>query len=359
MSSISCGIVGLPNVGKSTIFNTLTKAQALVANYPFATIEPNVGIVNIPDRRLDKLAQLYDTEKIVPATVSFTDIAGLVAGASTGAGLGNQFLSHIRTCSTIVHVVRAFEDNNVTHVEAIPDPKRDIDIINTELCLADHKTLTNHLVKLEKEAKADPKLKPMLELCNKAISLLNDGKTLNNYPEFKELKELNLITLKPVLYLFNLDENGLTDSSLQMELKQIVAPQKATFICAKLESELIDLTEVDQLEFLSSYNQSEPSLSSLIKDAYNLLGLHSYLTAGKKEVRAWTIPIGAKAPQAAGVIHSDFEKGFIAAEVVKYDDLIECGSISQARASGKARLEGKEYVVKDDDVIEFRFNKSK
>ena len=355
---LQIGITGLPNVGKSTLFNALTGSSVLAANYPFATIEPNTGVVPVPDNRLTKLAELYSTDKIIPATITFVDIAGLVKGASRGEGLGNQFLSHIRGVSTIVQVVRAFDDPNVTHVDLNTDPKKDIEVINTELVLADLQTINNRLLKLDKEAKANPKLKPLADTYKKVSDILNCNEPLWDHQEIdrESLADLHLLTAKPVIFLFNLDEANLNNQAKKDELAQLVQPSASLFVCAKLESELRGLSQTESEELLSSYGQTESSLVQLIHAAYDQLGLQSFLTAGEKEVRAWTINKGTKAPQAAAVIHKDFERGFIAAEIVSYSDLIDAGSMANARSKGKVRTEGKDYVMQPDDVVLFRFN---
>jgi GTP-binding protein YchF len=355
---LQIGIVGLPNVGKSTLFNCLTKNKVLAANYPFATIEPNVGIVNVPDNRLAVLAKLYKTTNVVPATVKFVDIAGLVKGASQGEGMGNKFLSHIRECSAIVQVVRAFKDENVTHVDNELNPRNDIETINTELVLADLQTITNRINTVSKQSKSDPKQKIIVANLENIKAKLDEGIPVYNIeivdPEL--ISDLHLLTAKPTIYVFNVDEEALEDESKQKELKNLVPNSKVVFINAHLEEELSDLDETEAKELLESYGQTESGLEKLIKISYDALGLQSYLTAGEKEVRAWTVKSGSTAPQAAGVIHTDFERGFIAAEIVSYKDLIEAGSFSAARSQGKVRTEGKTYVVQPDDIIEFRFN---
>lgn len=355
---LSIGIVGLPNVGKSTLFNALTNNSILAANYPFATIEPNTGIVPVPDDRLSKLAEIYKSQKVVPASVTFVDIAGLVAGASQGEGLGNKFLANIRQCNAIVHIVRAFDDSNVVHVADRISPRDDIDIINTELILADIQTIENRLPRAQKESKASPGAKAQLTYLETLLRHLQAGTPLSALPslDLEHIADLHLLTAKPVIYAFNVDEDTLTDESKKSELEGLVAPARAIFVCAKLEEELRGLDETDARELLESYGVKETGLMQMIHAAYDTLGLQSYLTAGPKEVRAWTINQGSTAPQAAGVIHTDFERGFIAAQIVDYDDLVAAGSELAAKTAGKIRTEGKDYVMQPGDVVEFRFN---
>lgn len=356
--SLSIGIVGLPNVGKSTLFNALTNNNILAANYPFATIEPNTGIVPVPDPRLNKLAGIYGSQKIIPATVTFVDIAGLVAGASKGEGLGNKFLANIRQCDAIVHIVRAFVNNDIVHVSNEVNPKNDIEVINTELILADIQTIENRLPKLQKEAKAKPALRKQADYLNKLLEQLQSGNVLSSIKDLdlEAIADLHLLTAKPVIYAFNVDENTLVDDAKKSELAKMVLPAKSIFVCAKLEEELKGLDENDAKDLLESYGVKETGLNQMIHAAYDTLGLQSYMTAGPKEVHAWTIKKGWTAPQAAGVIHTDFERGFIAAQVINYNDLVECGSELEAKNHGKIRTEGKDYVMSPNDVVEFRFN---
>jgi GTP-binding protein YchF len=359
--SLTIGIVGLPNVGKSTLFNALTKNDVLAANYPFATIEPNVGVVGLPDPRLHRLAEVFDSQKVVPAPVSFVDIAGLVRGASKGQGRGNAFLANIREASAICQVVRAFSDPNVVHVDGKVSPADDIETINTELLLADVQTLDKALPRLEKEAKVRRDRAGAFQAARAARDLIDGGTTLYAGADkagidTAELRELHLLTGKPFLYVFNVDEAELVDEAFLAEMRAVVAPAEAILLDAKVESELIDLPEDEARELLESIGQPEPGLHQLIRVGFRTLGLQTYLTAGPKESRAWTIPVGATAPEAAGVIHSDFQRGFIKAEVVAYDDLMVAGSMAAAKAAGKVRIEGKDYVMQDGDVVEFRFN---
>ena len=359
--SLSIGIVGLPNVGKSTLFNALTRASALASNYPFATIEPNVGVVGVPDPRLAELARLYDSARIVPASVRFTDIAGLVRGASQGQGLGNQFLAHIRETDAICQVVRVFADPDVTHVDGDVSPERDIETVVTELILADLQTLDKAVPRLAKEAKfaKDPGKARTAEAAATAQRLLDGGTPLSAGAkaggiDLAALRELQLLTAKPFLYVFNMDTAELADEDLRKRLSALVAPAEAIFLDAKTEADLAELGEDEAAELLAEAGMGEPGLAQLARAGFRALGLQTFLTAGPKETRAWEIRAGATAPEAAGVIHTDFQRGFIKAEVVSYDDLIAAGSLPAARAACKARIEGKDYVMRDGDVVEFR-----
>jgi GTP-binding protein YchF len=355
--ALTIGIVGLPNVGKSTLFNALTKNTVLAANYPFATIEPNIGVVNLDDARLGVLAQMMNSEKVVPATVSFVDIAGIVKGASEGEGLGNQFLSHIREADAIAQVVRGFADPDVVHVDGEVNPASDLETINTELMLADLGTLERAIARYEKEVKGKKLDASVLQAAEDAKAILDSGKTLFQAGvDAEPLAELGLLTAKPFLYVFNVDEDVLTSEERRAELAALVAPAKAVFLDAKVESELQDLPDDEAAELLASMGQTESGLSQLARIGFDTLGLQTFLTAGPKESRAWTVRKGWKAPRAAGVIHTDFEKGFIKAEIVSYDDLVAAGSMAEAKARGKVRMEGKDYVMADGDVVEFRFN---
>ena len=357
--SLSIGIVGLPNVGKSSLFNALTKNNVLAANYPFATIEPNVGVVGVPDHRLNVLASIFSSERILPASLSFVDIAGIVKGASEGAGLGNKFLANIRESDAICQVIRVFTDPDVVHVDGRVDPASDIETINTELALADLQTIEKALPRLEKEARVNKDKQPILEATKSAQSILESGKTLfaAASADIREaVRELHLLTAKPFLYVFNVDAAELSDLSLRETLQKLVSPAEAIFLDAKTEAELAELDDADALELLESIGLTEPGLSTLARVGFATLGLQTYLTAGPKEARAWTIPAGATAPEAAGVIHTDFQRGFIKAEIVSFADLVECGSVAEAKAKGKVRMEGKDYIMADGDVVEFRFN---
>jgi GTP-binding protein YchF len=364
--SLNLGIVGLPNVGKSTLFNALTRNNVLAANYPFATIEPNEGVVPLPDPRLAELATMFNSEKIVPAPVTFVDIAGIVKGASEGAGLGNKFLANIRESDAICQVVRVFTDDDVAHVDGRIDPKSDIEVIETELILADLQTLEKAVPRLEKEARTHKDRRPAYDAALAAQEMLDGGKTLfaagaggpatsSTSVDTSQLRELSLLTTKPFLYVFNADEAVLTDEARVASLRELVAPADAVFLDAKIEAELQELDDESAAELLESIGQTERGLDALARAGFHTLRLQTFLTAGPKESRAWTIHRGDTAPKAAGVIHTDFEKGFIKAEIVSYDDLIEAGSMAAAKAAGKVRMEGKDYVMADGDVVEFRF----
>jgi GTP-binding protein YchF len=356
---LQIGIVGLPNVGKSTLFNALTKNDVLAANYPFATIEPNVGVVGVPDPRLATLAEIFHSEKVLPATVDFLDIAGIVKGASEGQGLGNKFLANIREADAICQVIRVFTDPDVVFADdkSAPDPKPDIETINTELILADLQTIEKALPRLQKEARMRKELQEKVAAVEHAQKVLEGGTTVFAAGlEPEPLRDLHLLTAKPFIYVFNLDSDELANEELKQELRALIAPAEAVFLDAKIESELIELPEDEALELLQSIGQEESGLSQLARVGFATLGLQTYLTAGPKESRAWTIKKGATAPEAAGVIHTDFQRGFIKAEIVSFADLVECGSVVEARSHGKARIEGKDYVMADGDVVEFRFN---
>ncbi len=357
LMSLSIGIVGLPNVGKSTLFNALTKNNVLAANYPFATIEPNTGIVPVPDGRLKVLGQMFNSQKIIPATVTFIDIAGIVQGAHKGEGMGNAFLSHIRETDAIAQVVRAFEDDNVQHVHDKLDPKSDIDTINTELILADLQTVETHLPKLTKQAKGDPKMKPALDALHALKAELGGEKlAINTSVNLNLLKHLSLLTAKPFIYVFNIDEESIQNEEKKRKLTSLAPTDNVVFVSAKIEAELSELDDSDSKELMSEYGLNESGLERLSAISYKTLGLQSYLTAGEKESRAWTIKQGSTAPQAAGVIHGDFEKGFIMADIVSYDDLVNTGSWNDAKTAGKLRMEGKDYTMQDGDVVEFKFS---
>ncbi|MDN5565138.1 MAG: redox-regulated ATPase YchF, partial [Luteococcus sp.] len=350
--ALTIGIVGLPNAGKSTLFNALTRNNVLAANYPFATIEPNVGVVGVPEPRLAELAKIYGSKALLPATVSFVDIAGIVKGASQGEGMGNAFLANIREADAICQVTRVFVDEDVTHVDGRVNPANDIDTVTTELILADLQTLEKAVPRVEKEARIKKETRPKLEAMLKAQEVLNSGTTIfASGMDTEELRELMLLTAKPFIYVFNCDQDELANEELKEKMQAVVAPAEAIFLDAKFEAELTEMEEDEAREFLEESGVTEPGLDVLARVGYDTLGLQSYLTAGPKECRAWTIPKGATAPEAAGVIHTDFQKGFIKAEVISYQDLVDLGSVKAAREAGKARLEGKDYVMQDGDVV--------
>ena len=355
--ALTIGIVGLPNAGKSTLFNALTRNQVLAANYPFATIEPNVGVVGVPDDRLPRLTAMYHSEKTIPATVSFVDIAGIVKGASQGEGMGNAFLAHIREADAICQVTRVFEDADVTHVDGAVNPASDIETITTELILADLQTLEKALPRLEKEARIKKESRPRYEAWEQAYQVLSDGRGVHEAGlALEPLRDLFLLTAKPFIFVFNCDQDELADAALLDRMRAITAPAEAVFLDAKFESELVEMEPDEAREFLLEMGVEEPGLDKLARVGYATLGLQSFLTAGPKESRAWTIRQGATAPEAAGTIHTDFQKGFIRAQIVSFDDLMKFGSEAAAKAAGRMRLEGKDYVMADGDVVEFRFN---
>ncbi len=356
--ALTIGIVGLPNAGKSTLFNALTKNDVLAANYPFATIEPNVGVVGVPDERLPKLAEVFGSAKILPATVEFVDIAGIVKGASEGEGLGNKFLSHIRESSAICQVTRVFRDEDVTHVDGEVNPGNDISTIQTELILADLQTVEKAIPRMEKEARTNKATAAILDAAREALGHLEAGTPISSTKVDREaIRELSLLTAKPFIFVFNCDADELNDDALKAKMQELVAPAEAIFLDAKFESDLVELGDDDEArEMLTEMGVEEPGLDVLARVGFDTLGLQTYLTAGPKESRAWTVKKGATAPEAAGVIHTDFQRGFIKAEIVSFEDLMVAGSMQKAKEAGKVRMEGKEYIMADGDVVEFRFN---